>query len=118
MTYQFDCRATELGVRQLLIDLHAALTDVVTREDVRSSIEIAVAEGLNNVVEHALAPSRDGRIHVQMGADAAQVDLDVPLTELPEGGFDWGMIHALTDRLDYSRINGVNRLKMWFSIDG
>lgn len=137
MTYQFDCRATELDVRQVLIDLRAALADVVAGDDVRSSVEIAVAEGLNNVVEHSLTASCDGRIHVRMGVDAAhvfvllqdpgapypnwalpdapQVDLDVPLAELPEGGFGWGMIHALTDRLDYSRVSGMNCLKMWFA---
>lgn len=136
MTYQFRCNATGLDVRQVLIDLRTVLDNQSISEDLRSTVEIAVAEGLNNIVEHALRDARDAPIRIEMRIDAAQifvhlqdpgaplpgsllseaapVDLDVPCLELPEGGFGWGLIHMLTDRLDYTRVNGENRLKMWF----
>lgn len=136
MTYQFCCNATALDVRQVLIDLRAVLNTQSISDDLRSNVEIAVAEGLNNIVEHALCDAQDAQIQIEMCIDSAQIflllqdpgaplpgsllsealpaDLDVPCLELPEGGFGWDLIHMLTDRLDYSRINGKNRLKMWF----
>lgn len=136
ITYQFECLATEIGVRSFLLGLHEVLVARAVEEDLKSSIEIAVAEGLNNIVEHALPGQSEDVIVVEISINAAQVfvqledsgaampgwqlpagrmaDVTVPRAQLPEGGFGWGMIHALTDCLDYSRINGVNRLKMWF----
>ena len=137
MTYQFTCDATAVHVRQLLTDLRAALQNTSLDADLQNSVEIAVAEGLNNIVEHALKDAHGSQISVDMRVDAAHVfvflrdpgapmpdgclpnaqaaDLDVPMPQLPEGGFGWNIIHMLTDRLDYSRANGMNQLKMWFS---
>ncbi|WP_082182032.1 ATP-binding protein [Aestuariivita boseongensis] len=140
MTCHFDCAAQDLAVRDVMIRLRAALVERVPCRDARSSVEIAVAEGLNNIVEHALCDQPQARIHVKLMVEGGQIfvrlrdegrampgwrlpkgkptDLNVGLQDLPEGGFGWGMIHMLADQLDYSRIDGVNRLKMWFHVDG
>jgi len=138
ITYQFTCRATELGVRDLMQRFQDALTCQDLDADTQSTVAIAVTEGLNNIVEHALAGRMDESIDVALSVDAAQVFVllqdagcampgwQIPATcqtvlpvaraDLPEGGFGWMMIRSLTDRVDYSRTNGMNRLKMWFPI--
>ena len=136
MTYQYSCKATELGGRDLAIRLLDALTVECICENQKNSIGIAVTEGLNNIVEHALSGCSKKRIYVDLSLNSAQVFvllqdegrampgwqipagrpayLPVARPDLPEGGFGWTVIHTLADRVDYSRINGVNRLKMWF----
>ena len=37
-----------------------------------------------------------------------------PRESLPEGGFGWFLIRALTERLDYARADGENRLTLHF----
>lgn len=137
MTYQFHCVATALGVRDVMILIKNALSDQQTSADVRSSVEIAVAEGLNNIVIHAVKGDTTARIGVQLSIDPIRImvhlrdpgealpgwrtpgmrerDLSVARADLPEGGFGWNLIHTLTDRLDYRRINGNNQLSMWFN---
>ena len=136
LTYQFTCSATETGVRDTLLDVRAQLSAVMVDADAQATIEIALAEALNNIVEHACTGRPEATIRLDIVVDAAQVfvlvqdpgdalpggmirdlrviDLGEDLASLPEGGFGWPLIHMLTDRLDYSRVNGVNRLKMWF----
>lgn len=138
MTHQFACYATTLGVRDLVIKLRDTLISRSVDESVRMSVEIAVAEALNNVVEHALKETPRAEITVDLSIDAARVfvvledpgdalpawtlnkeepvDLTVPLAQMPEGGFGWLMINDLSDRLDYSRRNDTNHLRMWFEL--
>lgn len=137
VTYQFSCRATDLGVRDLMQRFLDTLRHQDLDEDVQSTVAIAVTEGLNNIVEHALTGRADESIDVALSVDAVQIFvlvqdagtampgwqipagcpavLPVARVDLPEGGFGWTMIRSLTDRVDYSRINGMNRLKMWFA---
>lgn len=109
--------------RLLAMDLGEAAAGVV---------EIALAEALNNVVEHAYAGEKDGAVEliVERGDRALgfrilddgwampggtaprgeAVDLDVALEDLPEGGFGWFLIHELTEGLSYRRLDGRNEL--------
>lgn len=136
VTFQFTCIATELSVRNVMVQIHRALADHAVSGDLLSSVEIAVAEGLNNIVEHACANQPDGKILVEMRVNAAHIfvqlqdpglplpgwtlpegraaDVSVARDALPEGGFGWNLIHTLTDRLAYSRSTNMNHLKMWF----
>ncbi len=106
-------------------------------DDLQSSVSIAITEGLNNIVEHALIARPQEIIDLALSVDAVQVfvllqdggdampgwqvpvgyraDLSVARTDLPEGGFGWTMIQSLSDHIDYSRFNGLNQLKIWFS---
>ena len=132
----FECCATDMDVRGLLQEMRGVLAAHHTSEELLDSVETAVAEGLNNVVEHALKDEPNARISTELALEANCVivhiidngiampgntvppghaaNLAVPRHELPEGGFGWALIHMLTDRLDYNRVDGVNHLKMWF----
>ena len=138
LTHQFSCQATDLGVRDLMLRFDQVVRNQDLGDDLHSSVAIAVTEGLNNIVEHALTGRVDETIDVALCVNAVHVFVlledagmampgwQIPTgcpavipaarADLPEGGFGWSMIRSLTDRVDYSRLNGMNRLKMWFLI--
>lgn len=96
----------------------------------RGAAEIVLAEVLNNVVEHAYAGAA-GEIELTIrvaggGLDCTVMDDGRPMpggeapegkagdllggADLPEGGFGWLLIRALTRELTYRRIGGRNCL--------
>lgn len=101
------------------------------------ALELALAEVLNNVVEHAYA-GRSGSIALSIALHRgmllclivdhgrAMPGLDPPAGQssqslavqrdlLSEGGWGWHLIRSLTRNLVYSRAGGANRLR--FRID-
>lgn len=112
-----------------------ALDPLSLTPDDAGTVELALAEALNNVVEHALATStgetiievqgqyRDSGLHltiIDQGQEmpqgvaptAREPDLDVPCADMPEGGFGWFMIHSLASRVRYARIGDRNHLSL------
>jgi serine/threonine-protein kinase RsbW len=108
--------------------------------DQRGTVEVVLAEVLNNVAEHAYAGG-PGQISVSLhlqgaalaclvtdsgvampegqlpagvlpgqGADPDSSYADLALSDLPEGGFGWHLIRHLTEGLHYERVGGQNRL--------
>ena len=93
----------------------------------RATAELALAEVLNNITEHAYA-NRPGLIRVSLQRSVAGLCCEIvdcgagmpggrlpggrfpDLADLPEGGFGWGLIRALTQDLRYVRTAGENRL--------
>ena len=95
----------------------------------RGTIEIVLAEALNNVVEHAYAGSVPGSVGLALHIHDAAVLIAVhdrgrtlpaetppvgaprpdPAT-LPEGGFGWHLIDDLSQSICYAREAGCNRL--------
>jgi len=91
-----------------------------------ATVELVLAEVLNNVTEHAYADSA-GDVSVTLrptrGGLACQVvdrgrampggllpEGHLPVMDLPEGGFGWHLVHKLTQDLHYHRAAGENRL--------
>jgi serine/threonine-protein kinase RsbW len=119
------------AVRTALAEALAALEPLQLAPDCRDTVELVLAEVLNNIVEHAYADA-PGPIEMELrDCDGAlgcvicdhgrpmpdgtpplgrQAVLDVPLDDLPEGGFGWFLIRSLTRDLDYVRQRGCNRL--------
>ncbi|NNK77945.1 MAG: ATP-binding protein [Litoreibacter sp.] len=113
-------------VRALLVTLHPDNAGVCM------NAELVLAEILNNIVEHGYAPGALGEIEIQLSMkdncilmrtcdggcampglslpDPDQPDLDVDLSDLPEGGFGWFMIRALARNLSYERKADRNRI--------
>lgn len=122
----------EAAVRDALGILIPAARDLGLGEDQCGSLEILLAEVLNNIVEHAYR-NRPGRIEVSMARDGKDLRLrlvdhgrempesrlpDKPtldygpeMAALPEGGFGWFMIHDLAQDLSYRRHANCNELR-------
>ena len=102
----------------------------ISRAD-HGTIEIVLAEALNNILEHAYGDGPDQRrpvtLTLGLQGTALIVTLDdrgraipgaVPPTakarpepgDLPEGGFGWHLIDDLSQSICYAREDGCNRL--------
>ncbi|MFO7759017.1 MAG: ATP-binding protein [Roseovarius sp.] len=135
----FECRATPVDVRRMLGRLRTRLAAEDLSDEKCSTIEIALAEALNNIVEHAYRPDERGAITLTLSVGPRRLtcelrDLGVAMpglgppdgtapdvgglrATLPEGGFGWSLIRALTARLHYMREGTGNRLILDFDID-
>lgn len=133
--------ADPLAIRAGLGRMVAA--DPVARlsADQRGTVEVVLAEVLNNIAEHGYAGG-PGKISVMLRLTGAGLYCevadtgvampggrlpagdhpadrsgkpplalaDLPLADLPEGGFGWHLIRRLTQGLRYTRAGGANRL--------
>ncbi len=129
-TLQFT--ADPAAVRGALATLLAAPPVLGLAADDRGTVELVLAEVLNNVAEHAYAGG-SGPVEVDLRATSAglacriaDVGLAMPdgrlpaghlpsahpeaADDLPEGGFGWHLIRSLTADLTYARSAGQNRL--------
>ncbi len=101
-------------------------------------VEIVLAEAINNVVEHAYALSEPGPVHIACSlrddrldiriSDAGRplpggrlppgrsADVNVPLCDLPEGGFGWFLITTLATEVRYDRCGLSNQLSLRFKV--
>jgi len=99
-------------------------------------VKIALAEAINNVVEHAYAEITPAEVAVRCRLhqnwleilisdtgnplpgfrvpDGIPAPLGTTVDELPEGGFGCFLIHELTSDIRYERSNGCNRLSLRF----
>ncbi len=122
------------SVRQAQEQMLESLRHTRLAEDDISSLQIVVAEVLNNIVEHAHRNRRGGRISMRVlhaggrslcafvddGAampgnrppDGRPVDPRLNRGALPEGGFGWFLIRRLTDDFRYRRFGGRNHLAL------
>jgi serine/threonine-protein kinase RsbW len=121
--------ADPAAVRAALARLLAAAPVQDLPEDDRGTVELVLAEVLNNVAEHAYAggsgPVEVGLCATPLGLACQIVDRglampggklpdgglpDVAPPDFPEGGFGWHLIRSLTADLTYARSAGQNRL--------
>jgi serine/threonine-protein kinase RsbW len=137
LTFLRQIDATPGAVRAVLEDLCCALSPLALPPDEVATIELVLAEVLNNIVEHAYRGVAEGSIEVAVTAhgDGLEVwlcDSGVPMpgghlplgsysgpgasaAGVPEGGYGWFLIRALTRDLAYTRLDGRNLLS--FSLD-
>lgn len=123
----------EHSVRRALSSAMQAFGRMCLSEECLGTVEIVLAEVLNNVVEHAYAEHGRGVIELRVGLEqnglafcirddgapmpdsslpmGAAHDLDVAEQDLPEGGFGWFLIRELTEALSYRRIGNRNELR-------
>ncbi len=128
--YSFD--ATPIDVRASLKTLEGQLNACGLSRDSRSGILLALGEVLNNVVEHAYAGCGNGAIQLDLSVmnrsvsiqikdfgialpggvvpDSAIPDMNVPLEDLPEGGFGWAILQQLASEICYYRLGDENIL--------
>lgn len=106
-------------------------------EDSQGTVQIVLAEVLNNIAEHAYAQYA-GEIEVSITTVGGVLfcrtedhGLPMPggelpggklaeateLQDLPEGGFGWFLIRSLTQALSYSRQGATNILNFCIDVD-
>ncbi|PWJ14494.1 ATP-binding protein [Jannaschia seohaensis] len=120
------------AVRSHLIAVEKAAAAGSIDESRRVDMLIVLGEVLNNIVEHALADARGGWIECRISVagrglsietcdngkplppdllgGASLPDFGSDLSDVPEGGFGWFIVHSLTDDMTYERLDGLNRL--------
>lgn len=118
--------------------LSARLTQNGLPEHKTDDVKIALAEAINNVVEHAysgIAPANvqvncrlcKERLEIVISDSGAPLPgLRIPdgkpaalgsnIRNLPEGGFGWFLIHQLTSEIRYERHDGNNHLCLRFDL--
>lgn len=131
VSVQSGVEAPRTALSQLLSDLSALQLDV----EEAGTLELVLAEALNNICEHAYAgQEKVGPIDIlcEHGADGlriaiedeghpmpdgqtplgmpANVDTDIP--DLPEGGFGWFLIQDLAKDVHYQRKGLRNHLTL------
>lgn len=135
-THEFtmSAQANDREVRALLCNLRRQLADHGVAEPTCASAELVLAEALNNVTEHAYSGLPEGPVELRTEIGAAmlrftlsdhgnalpgnrlpagnQQDMNVAVEDLPEGGFGWLIIHAITSSIRYDRKNDENCLVM------
>lgn len=124
--------ATFEAVRAAIGTALRALSPLDFSEEEEGSVQLLLAEALNNVVEHSYAPHESGKVtlilrHGRAGLLVEIRDLGkpmpngrVPIGENPsegseprvvaEGGFGWFLIRELARDLIYDRRDGENFL--------
>lgn len=129
---------TNSGVRSALEELSEALKDRGCSEDTVGTVQIVLAELLNNVVEHGQLEEAQDAISTKLdllgGALLCEIrdkgcpfpDARLPTgklraieeleRDLPEGGFGWSLIRMLTEGLEYNREDGGNCVRFMIPI--
>ena len=139
MTFDISVESGPLAVRQALEKVFAALAPWELDVEEKGTIELVLAEAMNNIVEHAYPdPDAGGLIEVSAEAQSnglqfhirdfgkpmpngqaplgMQANLDVDTMDLPEGGFGWFLIRDLAKDVEYSRDGSANHLSLRLAI--
>ncbi len=132
--------ATDAGTRVLLRNITKWLQHVDVPVSSIATVELVLAEAINNIVEHAYTgTAKEKLIRAELSLIGQQLDvalcdngvafpdgmlpsgelpdLDVALEQLPEGGFGWFLIYTQTQSVHYSRRDDRNTLSLCFELD-
>lgn len=124
------CTCSDMASRAILKQIVRRLKAMGVTRSSNESIEIVLAEALNNVVEHAYAGRADGPLELRAYVSGAMVRFelvdegapmpglsppqgstvpdDIDPMDTPEGGFGWHLIRSLTHDLSYFRDGRYN----------
>jgi serine/threonine-protein kinase RsbW len=129
-THDLVIRAEPASVRAALLQITSAQPVCNLSRDQRGTVELVLAEVLNNVAEHAYADAA-GPVAVTVSLHSGALVCDVvdegkampggtlpegrlpeatSDSDFPEGGFGWHLIRSLAHDLVYRRQRGSNRL--------
>jgi serine/threonine-protein kinase RsbW len=133
-------QSTFRRVRRAIQDAMPALRTLDLTKEELGSVEIVLAEALNNVVEHAYPKDAPGEVGLVIRARRAGILIEIrdcgepmpngrvpqgahpmAVTEtdtMPEGGYGWFMIRELARDLIYDRRDGENFLIFRIAVGG
>lgn len=131
-------KATFRWVRRAIHETMDALDEHGLTAAEMGSVEIVLAEALNNIVEHAYPQGQEGDIYLALRLRTSGLIVEIrdrgrpmpkgrapignhPMAEfehdsMPEGGYGWYIIRELVRDLIYDRQNGENLLIFRLSI--
>lgn len=138
-TFEVAFTSSPTAVRTALAEVLDKLRPLDLDADTCGTVEIVLAEALNNIVEHAYPETgpagpvriactrQDADLHFQLIdhghpmpngrlPNGAAADLSVGLDDLPEGGFGWFLIRHLTSGISYCRRDDSNVLDLRLSL--
>lgn len=137
--FHFSVQSSQRAVRTALKELLDGLAPLDLDVEEAGTVELVMAEALNNIVEHAYPEgdasgpinimcehARDG-LHLKVVDHGrampdgqtpvgAAVDVDVALQDMPEGGFGWFLIKDLAKEVQYERSDWENQLKFRLAV--
>ncbi|MEM9575444.1 MAG: ATP-binding protein [Pseudomonadota bacterium] len=137
--FSFVVQSGQLAVREALGKFFDQLGPLNLGAEEKGTVELVLAEALNNIVEHAYPePNQSGPICVDCAHESGGLvvdikdqgrampdgklplgqlsSLDVELEDLPEGGFGWFLIQHLAKDVSYVRVGSENHLRMRLAI--
>lgn len=136
--FEISLSSKEDEVRSALGRLLVALGPLELDIEEAGTVELVIAEALNNIVEHAYAPDASGPIwikcqhrkdglHLCIADEGEKMpngqiplgmspDIDVDMMDLPDGGFGWFLIKDLAKDVRYHRIGEVNQLDLRLAV--
>lgn len=137
--FRISVQSSELAVRDALRQLLEGLKPLSLDVEEAGTVELVMAEALNNIVEHAYPgddPAGSIEITCKHAKDGlhftvvdtgqsmpdgqtpvgAAVDLDVDLCDMPEGGFGWFLIKDLAKDVVYRRDALENHLSLRLAV--
>ncbi len=137
--FQLSVQSSEMAVREALGGFIACLNPLQLDLEEISTVELVLAEALNNIVEHAYPvampdqpiriscvhrrdglwitisdkghPMPDGQVPIGMAQD-----IDVDIMDMPEGGFGWFLIKDLAKDVSYCRKGQENCLDLRLAV--
>lgn len=137
--FQLCVTSSDMAVRQALEKVFAELDQLALDAEEIATVELVLAEALNNIVEHAYpVQSPQGPIQIrcchkanglhftindqgnpmpngQMPLGLAQ-NVDVDPFDLPEGGYGWFLIKDLAKDIRYRRVGQENQLDLRIAV--
>ena len=137
--FQVQVESGELAARDALRQFLDKLSPLNLDVEESGTIELVLAEILNNIMEHAYPESSDGGpidisciqkpdgLHVEIRDHGEEMperklplgrlkSLDVDVSDLPEGGFGWFLIRHLAKDVTYGRDGAENLLSLRLAI--
>ena len=137
--FHLSVGCTDIAVRDCLEQVMRALSPLKLGVEECGTVELVLAEAMNNIVEHAYPPSdAPGPIHLHCthAPDGLHVkirdagrpmpdgttpvgtaaNIDVDFDDLPEGGFGWFLIKDLAKDVEYRRMNDENNLSFRLAV--
>ena len=137
-TFACSFTATNADARSGISSVVAQLRSLGIPAARADEVQIALTEAVNNVVEHAYASTAPGDVRIKVELSPNQLwisiqdagapfpngqlpegkpaDINVPVKNLPEGGFGWFLIRELASQVQYKRSEGSNNLSLCFEI--
>jgi len=134
LRFSADAEAVRAALQSVATSLAEAGVDLIDQ----ATVELVLAEVLNNVTEHAYGAAMPGGVGLILALSGPALSCQVTDTgrrlpggrpppasrrspdpdALPEGGFGWPLIHALTRRLGYRHQGGENVLSFEIPLTG